>query len=538
MNKKLIWVLTGMVTVVLIGLILVQTYWIRNAIKVQEKQFNQLVNRTLLTVVGQLEREEAFREILNELWNSSDSTGMQSTRQYFYDPDQIQKHGDTLRKSPDGNSGTIVYDQSENGRNYSGYKIFRDTSFILKDTLQRSILHFRYSEQQYITKGIDSQHSGSVRRPYSSVIEDIMNRMLRNKKDIRDRVNPAMLSRVISGQLTDRGIDIPFQFAVLGKNNQVVYNSDNFNKNSSSTKYTCQLFPDDFLADPSYLTIYFPSERNFLFKSMGFMAITSIVLTLIVIFSSSLTLFIIFRQKRLSEMKNDFINNMTHELKTPISTISLASQMLNDPGIPVEMKNVSHIGKIIEEESKRLGYQVEKVLQTAIFNRGRLKLKLKPVNVDQLIEKAVDNFKIQLNNRGGRLELDTNAGETTIQADEMHITNVIVNLLDNALKYSGDNPEVKITSKTTSRGVKVYVKDNGIGISKENQKRIFERFYRVSTGNIHNVKGFGLGLSYVKKIIDAHEGKISINSELNKGSTFSFFIPFNRKEKITEDNNE
>jgi len=265
------------------------------------------------------------------------------------------------------------------------------------------------------------------------------------------------------------------------------------------------------------------------------MAITSIALTLIVIISSSLTLFIIFRQKRLSEVKNDFINNMTHELKTPISTISLASQMLNDPGIPVEMKNVSHIGKIIEDESKRLGYQVEKVLQTAIFNRGRIKLKLKPVNIDQIIEKAADNFKIQLNNRGGKLQLDTNLDDTTIQADEMHITNVIVNLLDNALKYSGDNPEVKITSKKTSKGIKVYVKDRGIGISKDNQRRIFERFYRVSTGNIHNVKGFGLGLSYVKKIIEAHEGKISIDSELNKGSTFSFFIPFSRKEKITEE---
>lgn len=242
--------------------------------------------------------------------------------------------------------------------------------------------------------------------------------------------------------------------------------------------------------------------------------------------SFSVTLLIIFRQKRISEIKNDFVNNMTHELKTPISTISLAAQMLNDKSIPVERKNLGYLGGVIADESKRLGLQVEKVLQMAIFEKTRLKLKLKEFDVHEVIKKVVANFSLQLESQGGMLITELGANNPVIVADEVHVTNVVNNLLDNALKYKNGNPEIIIFTKNATGGIVIAFKDNGVGISRDNVRKIFDQFYRVPTGNVHNVKGFGLGLSYVKKIVEAHGGRIWVDSTLGIGSTFSVFLPW------------
>jgi two-component system phosphate regulon sensor histidine kinase PhoR len=217
---------------------------------------------------------------------------------------------------------------------------------------------------------------------------------------------------------------------------------------------------------------------------------------------------------------------MTHELKTPISTISLASQMLNDKTIPNERKNLDYLGGIISEESKRLGLQVEKVLQMAIFDKTKLKLKLKEVDIHNVVGKVTCSFAIQLQNVGGVLHQNLESSSPICIADEVHVTNVVNNLLDNALKYRNGNPEITISTKNATAGIVVAVKDNGIGITRENQKRIFDQFYRVPTGNIHNVKGFGLGLSYVKKIIETHGGKIWVESNIGQGSQFNVFLPY------------
>jgi signal transduction histidine kinase len=217
---------------------------------------------------------------------------------------------------------------------------------------------------------------------------------------------------------------------------------------------------------------------------------------------------------------------MTHELKTPMSTISLASQMLNDPSIPDENKRIAYLGSVIGEESKRLGLQVEKVLQMAIFEKTKLKLKLKEVDVHQVIEKVACSFSIQLQNANGQLFKQLNAQNPICIADEIHVTNVVNNLLDNAVKYRNGNPQIEVLTKNANKGIILEIKDNGIGISREDQKRIFDQFYRVPTGNVHNVKGFGLGLCYVKKIAEEHGGRIWIDSTLGKGSVFSLFLPF------------
>jgi two-component system phosphate regulon sensor histidine kinase PhoR len=258
---------------------------------------------------------------------------------------------------------------------------------------------------------------------------------------------------------------------------------------------------------------------------MGIMGGSSLTITLFIIIMFSLTLYIMFKQKRLSEMKNDFVNNMTHELKTPISTISLASQMLNDRSIPDEQKNLGHISRIIQTESRQLGYQVERVLQMAIFDHGELKLKREPVDLHDIIETVAQNFLLQMDKRGGKLEFQPEADQSVVTGDLMHLTNVVSNLMENALKYTSRNPEITISTLNENNSIVVSVTDNGIGISKEDQKRIFDKFYRVPTGNVHNVKGFGLGLSYVKLIVEEHGGSIRIKSESNKGSRFDIHLP-------------
>ena len=260
------------------------------------------------------------------------------------------------------------------------------------------------------------------------------------------------------------------------------------------------------------------------------MVIPAAVLTFMLIAIFVYTILIILRQKKLSIIKNDFINNMTHELKTPISTISLASQMLHDNSISNTPKTIEHISNVILQESKRLSFQVEKVLQMAVFNEGRLKLKFKELHFNQLVGTVVHNFELRVKNKGGKLETELLAEKDLMKGDEIHITNVIFNLLDNAVKYSRGEPEIRIKTDNKNGYLLVSVEDNGIGIAKEHQDQIFERFFRVPTGNVHDVKGFGLGLSYVKKIIDSHQGKIKVESALNKGTKFTIYFPLNTKE--------
>lgn len=224
-------------------------------------------------------------------------------------------------------------------------------------------------------------------------------------------------------------------------------------------------------------------------------------------------------------MKSDFVNNMTHELKTPISTISLASQMLSDSSIPVAEKSYNRISDIISEESKKLGFQVEKVLQMAKFDQGKIKLQFKEVSIHEVIESVITNFVLQVDSKQGMLIPSLHADNDLVLADFGHISNVLSNLLDNAVKYTPEKPEIFIETRNVYKKILIVVRDNGIGISKSNQRRIFDKFYRVSTGNVHNVKGFGLGLSYVKRIVKEHHGTITVESEPGEGTVFKVNIP-------------
>jgi len=245
---------------------------------------------------------------------------------------------------------------------------------------------------------------------------------------------------------------------------------------------------------------------------------------LVVILAFSATVFQMQRQKKITSIRTDFVNNVTHELKTPISTISLASQMLNDKSIPNESKNYDHLSMVIADESKRLSHQVEKILQMAIFDRGTLMIKLKELDIHELASMVVRNMMIQVKNKNGQIVEHLDAVNSVAEVDEVHFTNVMFNLIDNAIKYSNGRPDITVSTADTPDGLSVSIQDRGIGISKADQKRIFDQFYRVSTGNVHNVKGFGLGLSYVKNVVKAHNGTIDVESELGRGTRFTIFL--------------
>jgi two-component system, OmpR family, phosphate regulon sensor histidine kinase PhoR len=270
--------------------------------------------------------------------------------------------------------------------------------------------------------------------------------------------------------------------------------------------------------------------RSFAFQSLRLRIITAILFTIIIITAFYLTVRTMLRQKKLGEIKNDFINNMTHEFKTPIATISLAVDAIKNEKVLQDREKISYFSRIIKEENQRMNRQVETILKASQLEKQEVDLNLKPVHVHEIIKDVADNFTLQLEEKQGRAELLLNAQNDLINADEVHFSNLINNLIDNAIKYSKENTPIyiKITTQSNGKNLTIRVEDNGIGMNKETLKRVFERFYRAHTGNIHNVKGFGLGLSYVKTIIEAHHGQIRADSTLGKGSVFTIELPLKK----------
>ncbi len=345
-----------------------------------------------------------------------------------------------------------------------------------------------------------------------------------SERPIQERVTRDEMDASLLQVFDERGVSLPFEFGVYDSRGVLVISTSSFDKDASNIIYQKQLFPNDLHPKANYLSVYFPARPKFIMESMG-LVLPTVFFTLVMIFLSILTLVIIVRQKNLDEIKNDFINNMTHEFKTPISTISLASQMLKDGGVSKSPKTLEHISGIVHDESKRLGFLVEKVLQMAIFDKDNSEFNAKTININELVHSVANSFRLKVESEKGKLIERLDAKQPWVDVDEMHFTNMIFNLLDNAFKYRRGVPVIKIKTWNRPTGLVILIQDNGLGITKENLKRIFEKFYRVPTGNVHNVKGFGLGLAYVKKVLDDHGAHIKVESEVNVGTKFEIFIP-------------
>lgn len=510
----------------MLGLVLLQAFWIKSNIQTKSVEFTRNVNKALENIVEELEKQETVVQIIQEIDPMPEDT--------LYNPDDFRYEYSSIQSGINQIRTTQQQKRIFTLTDSDSLNIIGSSDFFIDDTLQATSKLFGNLELRtevdkpgkYV-KGLND----IIQRRFSHktvFVENIVNKLVRVEVDLEDRLDPEFLVKTMKHEFYKAGINTKFEYGVYTNDTSKFISSDNFRYSHKYTLYNVALFPNDVFSKSNYLRVYFPEQQNYIFQSMGFVAVSSIVLTLLIIAGSLITIYTIFRQKRLSEIKNDFVNNMTHELKTPISTISLATQMLKDSSIPAERKDYSYISNIIENESKRLGYQVEKVLQMAIFDKGGVKLKFKEKDIHGILENVIQTFEIQVKKRGGKLNSQLLAEYPVCNVDEVHITNVFYNLLDNALKYSKETPEINVATSGKNGSLQVIVSDNGIGISKDNQKRIFEQFYRVPTGNIHNVKGFGLGLSYVKKIVEYHQGKINVNSELNKGSSFKVSLPIQK----------
>lgn len=521
MSKKFILGLTIIMAFALIGITYIQGMWILNASKIEQERFDQSVRMVLDEVITRLERDEISMYDSQSSFNNLSSNipvNLRHDSKYFN-----RKDNSNLLSSKHDLSIELNLNFSSGYYTYSAYKhdsllaVYQGPTSIKGIERTDPFTGAMQSIQNEIRQHVDKKRQALVK----SLFEDV---------PIERRVVNIRVEQYIFEFLDEKGIYHPYEFAIINSKGETVFKTKKYNEKKAPKLYHKRLFPNDFHAQANYLNLHFNEKPNPILDSMG-LVIPSAAFTLIVILLSIVTIVIIIRQKRLDRIKNDFINNMTHEFKTPISTISLASQMLKDGSVSKTPKTLQHISGVIQDESKRLSFQVEKVLQMAIFEKGKSGLKLRKVDVNELIHNVTNNFRIKVENKQGKIIERLEAKNSIITVDEVHFTNVIYNLLDNAVKYKKGAPVLYVRTWNKNKGIVISVKDNGMGISKDNLKRIFEKFYRVPTGNVHNVKGFGLGLAYVKKIIEDHGGQISVESEVEVGTKFDIFLPLkNTKE--------
>ena len=519
MSKKTIWLVTFALSITLIGLFIVQGFWIRNALRINEQHFDQLINKTLSDVVKQLENKEMVYQIINEVEPYEEQVNG-SKRLVTYSLNKTQQKEYSLNQY---NLDRQVLEISNLD------SIDLSARF---DMRHRKPLSFESKEKYRMSQNLKEKFKQRLENELQTdlsekrvFVENIVNKLIQVDVGIENRLNPPVVDSLLSSELGEKGIPLEYEYAVVNKQDSLVFSSDNFQPGPDHVVYKDRLFPNDVIVKDNYLKVYFKDRQGYIFKSTGSMTLISIVLSFIVILGFAITTHIMFKQKRLSRVKNDFVNNMTHELKTPISTISLATQMLKDNSIPESSKNLGSISKIIDDETIRLSSQVEKVLKTAVFNSGKLNIKPKLLDIHEIIENVLKSFYIQVENQQGTIEKQLEATHHEAEVDEVHFTNIMFNLLDNAVKYSGERPYIKVETRDVKEGIMIAVEDNGIGIRKKDQKKIFDQFYRVPTGNLHDVKGFGLGLNYVKKMVEQHSGQIDLVSEYKKGTRFEIIIP-------------
>ncbi len=343
---------------------------------------------------------------------------------------------------------------------------------------------------------------------------------------INDIIPPYLLENLIKNEFKSQNIDLDFEYGIYDCfTDSIIYGSYVYMKpDAVKNKKAKSLLPKEKNKDGHYFGIYFPTRETYLLSQMGIWMFSSFILFLVVAFFSY-AMSVILRQKRVSEITTDFINNMTHEFKTPISTISLSSEVLMNPEIISNKERILRYSNIIFDENNRLKNMVERLLQMATLDHADFTLTKLDQDVHDIINQAAERFLLVINEKNGTITCELNAQEKIVKGDKIHLSNIISNLIDNAIKYSIIPPEIIISTRNVRKGIIVKVKDNGIGISSDSQKQVFNKFYRVSTGNIHDVKGFGLGLNYVKIMVMAHKGKIKLESQLGKGSSFEIFLP-------------
>ncbi len=538
MFKNRIWLIVILMSSALLGIIMVQVYLIQNTITQKEQVFKYHVNEALNKVADKVETNITASVLSSQMnlflsdsiyW-SKDGTDSLSVYNGMLSDSMMA----TVIKSSKVNNGYYERTEIVTADPYAG--VMSPQELAERPTMILEPLEYQgdFSSANndligQILKDIDRQlmiNSGRIKKAMEQILFQMVQRGIRPEQTI----DTLFLKNTLNHELSNHGINTDFNYGVLMDNEFFITNAAQKKdvQKLVSTPHKVSLFPDDMFFNNDVLLVDFPNQKSFILSSIWGLLLGSLLFTSIIIAVFYYTIVILVRQKKLSEIKNDFINNMTHEFKTPLATISLAVDAVNNPMILKDENKVKHYTHIIKEENKRMNSQVEKVLQMALLDKNEISLSTDDVDMHDIIYRAVENISIQVEEKGGNITTELNAENYELTGDEVHLSNVISNLLDNANKYSPENPDIHIRTESDDKGIYIIITDHGIGMSAEHLKMIFEKFYRVPTGNVHNIKGFGLGLTYVKAIIEAHHGNIEVKSQPKKGTEFKLFLPITR----------
>ncbi len=491
-----------------VSLLVMQMRYIAEISSLRQKHFEESVSRSLYETAHQLELSEAKRYLeqgqdaltgiataVDSIYATTDSSIIQHTR-------QVTAKDGSVFTSRETTASTNLSDK---------YFTKKMSANIDRQRSLQEIMAMRYATEK-------------------SLVEEVIYSILYTASDrpLVERIDFKELDQILKNELSNNGINITYHFSVSTSNGQIVYQCSDYDATGSHYAFTETLFKNDPVQRSGILKVHFPDLGDYIWRSMWFM-IPSLIFTIILLITFIVTLVLVFRQKKLSELKNDFINNMTHEFKTPISSISLAAQMLGDDSVKKTPALMQRLTTTIIDETKRLRFQVEKVLQLSMYANQQANLHMKEVDMNELIAGVTHTFALKVEKNGGKIITNLNAEDPIVCVDDMHFTNVIFNLMDNAVKYKRKDVDLELNVETWNEPglLCISIQDNGIGIKKEDLKRIFEKFYRVHTGNLHDVKGFGLGLAYVHKIVKDHKGTIVAESEPAIGTKFIIKLKMN-----------
>ncbi|MEA1786354.1 HAMP domain-containing sensor histidine kinase [Arenibacter sp. GZD96] len=524
MNKRLFALLVILMSLSLLGIIFVQGYWIKKSVEDKEEQFSNTISDILSKVAEKIENRE-MKDYADGFLKLKDSIGEPKSshfRNFFFVDKDINSNEILLYShgilEEDYNMASTFFDNGINGDSslIKGFTSKR-TKTIFKEDYGLDGKQFRLNPVQKLEK------IGGLSSIDKAVFDDVFRE---NAKTIpiHQRVTRQEIELLLGNELKNRGITIDFEYGIYSRGLPTKVKSPKF-KFSNLTLYKAPIFSDSEGNTNFSLLISFPEKKRFLLQSIIGMALLSLIFTLIIMVAYGSAIYQLIRQKQISEIKSDFINNMTHEFKTPIATINLAVEAIRNPKIIVDQEKVFRYLQMIKDENKRMHAQVENVLRISKLEKNQLDISKDRVNVHDIVQDAIAHVELIVADRSGYIKTHLDSERSDVLASEMHFTNVIVNILDNAIKYSPEEPKIDIYTELVKNHIVIKIKDQGAGMSKAVLKRVFEQFYREHTGDVHNVKGHGLGLAYVKKIIEDHQGEVYAESEKGKGSTFYIKLP-------------
>ena len=515
MTKRLYIALIILMSVSLVGIVGLQVYWITESIHVKEDQFSQLITQSLKSVSNDLETLDKISFV--ERYKLS-SSGLTLTKD---EKDQLLSGVSQGQKNSIADKKMLILDVDFPKIEFiiSKHDSLRQPVFTIKKNTETGTVSDSKLKSDFL---ISLSANDSISTFLLALLEQKYEE-LGDKMPIRKRISKDLLEHLLTVSLSQNNIKTRFEYAIMSKGLITPVYSNRFKQ--SGNEYVVPIFANKDGISVYDLYVQFPNKRDLVLSSMWMMLVLSVIFTLVIVFTYAGALYLIFKHRKTSEVKTDFINNMTHELKTPIATINLSIDALRNPKILADKERILHYAKVIKDENNRMHQQIENVLRISRLDKNKLELSREETSMNELVEEAINHILIIVEDRGGEVDFELDAEDDVVNVDVIHFSNILVNILDNANKYTIDNPKIIVKTLNIDRSVVVEVTDNGIGINKAMQQKIFDKFFRVSTGNIHNIKGQGLGLAYVKQIVEAHGGTVGVRSRKGKGSTFIVTMP-------------